>query len=133
MTTLGAVIDGIVWTIEEAGWRTYGWAVDNPSPPCAIVYPTSANFEQTMGLGSDEWTVNIELLWPTNSDRAAWQAAYEALDATGLRASLAALPRVGELVCDVVVTGCEMSQASNEQGVRYLAAQLTARVIIDGD
>lgn len=132
MTTLAAVIDGITSTIEGAGWRVDGYAKDNPSPPCALVYPTSGNFEDTMGLGSDVWTIIVDLLWPTNSDRAAWTEAYAALDATGLRTALHESPQVGETGCDVVVTGVEMSQAANDQGVRYLMAQLTLRVLIDG-
>lgn len=133
MTTLAAVIDGITATLEDANLRAYGYPIDNPSPPCAIVYPESGSFEDAVGLGSDTWTVIVDLLWPTGSDRAAWQQAYEAVDSTGLRAQLAASPHVGETGCDVVVVSAEMQQATSEQGVRYLMARLTLRVLIDGD
>jgi hypothetical protein len=131
-TTIADVVAGIGEVLESAGWRTYLYPLDNPSPPCAVVYPQAGNFETAMGLGTDEWTFIVDVMWPTNSDRAAWDQAYAAMDASGFRTELAANPRVNNSGCDVAVTGVEVGQSADEELPRYLNARFTLRVLIDG-
>lgn len=132
MSTLADVVSALAGVAESAGFRAYDYPVDNPQPPCAQVYPSSANFETVFGTSAD-WTLTLDLIYPTASERSAWQQLYEDIDngITSIRALLDADSRCGLSDADYVIRSVTFAQVEEPTQPRVLVAQFTVGVVLD--
>lgn len=64
MSTLTAIRDAIKTTLEAniTGLWVYDTVPDAVQLPCVIVKPTTGNFAQTFGRGTDSWSFDLEVL-----------------------------------------------------------------------
>lgn len=130
---LNDVNEELATAIGVTGVRAYPWAKDQVSPPAAIVMlPTSYQFDQTYGRGSDTATIDVVVLVGRANDRAAFAELATYCDGSGTASVKAALDGGTYTACDSVRTETVTFDVVRVGGVDYLAGTFTVSVFGSG-
>lgn len=74
-----------------SGLQTLGYIIENPTPPCAMVYQGAIGYDLSAGRGSDSRPMVVRVIVPFGSDIASQMLLDEFRDPSGPRSFKAAL------------------------------------------
>lgn len=130
---LSAVRDALKARLETiSGLRSYAHVPDKPEPPCAIVAPSSCEFDSTFARGCDEIGFSILVLAARSDDRAGQAALDGFLDGGGpasVKAAVEVDVDLGGTVDTVRVSRWTGYGVREWAGVTYYAVEFSVEVI----
>ena len=133
---MGATVSAIRIAIAQSlsiipGLRTSDFVPDNPSPPMAVVEPTTIDYDQTFGRGLDSLNFTINVVVGRVSDRVAQNELDSYINSSGDKSVKRAVEldrTLGGLVQDCRVTGLTSYGSVSIGDNTYLSAEFAVRV-----
>jgi hypothetical protein len=122
---LAGTMDALAAKVPASAYRVHPWPVESITPPCVVVgYPTTIEFDSTMGRGSDRWVVPVWYAVGATGTKDARDALSAILnDTSSVKSALDGTQSFG----DVRVMSAEVAELV-VAGVTYLAAKFDCEV-----